>query len=65
MLKKKCYTCKKVFEIDHTDLQYQKIKANPNALYICKKCNQSMQVEAQLNTGLNPDMIDKHTKFLK
>ncbi len=65
MLKTICFLCKKEYEIDQTDLQYEKIRKNPKAYYVCKSCNQSMQREAQQKTGLNPDMIDKYDKFYK
>ncbi|WP_188456462.1 DUF2197 domain-containing protein [Virgibacillus oceani] len=65
MLNTICMFCKKKFTINHTDKQYNKIKKNPESFYVCKNCNQSMQKEAQSNTGLNPDDIDKYDKFFR
>ncbi|MBP1949680.1 DUF2197 domain-containing protein [Virgibacillus litoralis] len=65
MIKTKCFFCKKNYTIDYSDAQYQKIKKNPKAHYVCKKCNESMQREAQSTTGLDPDIIDKYSKFLR
>lgn len=64
MLHVTCFLCKKKYTIDHSDSQYQKIKRNPKAYYVCKKCNKSMKEEAQQKTGINPDMIDKYDKYL-
>ncbi|WP_053219996.1 DUF2197 domain-containing protein [Virgibacillus senegalensis] len=64
-MKVACYFCKKEFTIDFSDSQYLKIKKNPEARYVCKSCNRSMQQEAQQTTGLHPDTIDKYDKFFR
>jgi uncharacterized protein YlaI len=64
MLKTKCFSCRKEYEIDYKDSQYNKMKKNPKALYVCKNCNQSMQRESQSKTGLNPDLVDEQNKYL-
>ncbi|UOQ92164.1 DUF2197 domain-containing protein [Halobacillus shinanisalinarum] len=65
MLKTICFFCKKKYTIDRSDTQYQRILKNPEASYVCKSCNQSMQKEAQTSTGLNPGDIDKYDKYLR
>ncbi|MFD1020854.1 DUF2197 domain-containing protein [Thalassobacillus hwangdonensis] len=64
MIRTNCFFCKKEFEVGASDPQYKKLRANPKASYVCKHCNDSMQKDAQQTTGLNPDMIDSHTKYL-
>lgn len=65
MLKTVCFFCKKKYTIDRSDTQYQRIMKSPEARYVCKSCNQSMQKEAQASSGLNPDDIDKYDKYLR
>ncbi|WP_026570655.1 DUF2197 domain-containing protein [Sediminibacillus sp. JSM 1682029] len=60
-----CFFCKKLFFLDFSDTQYLKFKRNPQARYVCKKCNRSLQQEAQQSTGLHPDSIDKYDKFFR
>lgn len=59
-----CFFCKKEYSISSSDDQFFKIKKNPNASYVCKDCNTSMQKDAQKSTGLNPDAIDPYSKYL-
>ncbi|MGI8315215.1 DUF2197 domain-containing protein [Halobacillus mangrovi] len=64
MMNVTCFFCKKNNAINRSDDQYFKIKKNPKASYVCKDCSTSMQKEAQKSTGLNPDTIDLHNKYL-
>ncbi|TLS38747.1 DUF2197 domain-containing protein [Pseudalkalibacillus caeni] len=64
-MKKNCLFCKKEFEVKPGDPQYRKLLANKAKSYVCKRCNQSLQTEASAATGLHPDQIDEHDKFLK
>ncbi|WP_075036463.1 DUF2197 domain-containing protein [Halobacillus dabanensis] len=64
-MEKKCFFCKKTYTLDRSDPQYMKLSKNPKASYVCKSCNQSMQKDAQTSTGLHPDLIDSHDKFLR
>ncbi|WP_142383725.1 DUF2197 domain-containing protein [Peribacillus deserti] len=64
-MEKKCLSCRKNYIISSTDLQYKKLIQNPHALYICTNCSRGMQKDAQTSTGLNPDMLDHHDKYLR
>ncbi|MFC0524660.1 hypothetical protein ACFFGV_13870 [Pontibacillus salicampi] len=65
MLETNCTFCKKEFTIGPSDSQYYRIRRKPDSRYVCKKCNQSMQQEAQNSTGLKPEDIDKYDAFFR
>jgi transposase-like protein len=62
---KPSFLYKQEFVVDRTGKQYRKIKENPKLSYVCKHCNQTFQKDAQINTGINPDTIDKYDKFIQ
>ncbi|WP_026695228.1 hypothetical protein [Peribacillus kribbensis] len=62
---KRCMTCRKEYTLTPKDPQYKKFLLKPDSLYICRICGQSMQNDAQSITGLNPDMIDQHDKYVR
>jgi uncharacterized protein YlaI len=64
MLEVSCMTCRKKYNIDHRDPQYQKIKKKLTKFYVCKRCNSGMQKDAVQTTGINPNDIDEHDQYL-
>jgi uncharacterized protein YlaI len=65
MLEVTCMTCRKKYVIDHRDPQYTKIKRKLTKFYVCKKCNSGLQNEATMITGIGPNDIDEHDKYVK
>lgn len=59
-----CLICKKDFTVPFTDFRYKDIKYNRCAYHICDDCSKMIQDEAQLVTGLTPEMIDLWAKVL-
>ncbi len=53
-----CLICKKDFRIPFTDFRYKDIKYNRGAYHVCDDCGKMIQEEAQLITGLSPELID-------
>lgn len=53
-----CLICKKDFRIPFTDFRYKDIKYNRGAYHVCDDCGKQIQKEAQLITGLTPEMVD-------
>ncbi|WP_054697019.1 TetR/AcrR family transcriptional regulator [Syntrophomonas palmitatica] len=56
--KAECLICKKDFQIPFTDFRYKDIKYNRGAFHVCDDCGKTIQDEAQLITGLTPELID-------
>jgi len=53
-----CLVCKKEFSIPFTDFRYKDIKYNRGAYHVCDDCGKMIQDEAQLMTGLTPELLD-------
>jgi uncharacterized protein YlaI len=60
-----CMMCRKAYEIDPRDTQYNKLKSGKTKFYICHNCNRGVQGEASVFTGINPNQLDEHDRILK
>lgn len=60
-----CMTCKKKYDIDATDSQYQKLKKGETKYYFCSDCNRSIQGSASTSAGININDLDHHDKALR
>jgi uncharacterized protein YlaI len=57
-LKVTCMLCRTEEVLSPSDRRYIDFKSNKLKSFICKKCNQNMKHEAQVNVDFNPDMLD-------
>lgn len=53
-----CLVCKKQFHIPFNDFRYKDIKYNRGDYHVCNDCGKMIQDEAQMLTGLTPELID-------
>ncbi|MEN6324607.1 MAG: hypothetical protein ABFD18_00130 [Syntrophomonas sp.] len=60
-----CLICKKEFGIPFSDFCYKDIKYHRAKYLTCDKCSKMVQDEAQLITGLTPELIDLWDKVLQ
>ncbi len=57
-MKVTCLLCRIEEVISPIDRRYNDYKSIKLKSYICKKCNQNMKQEAQVNVDYNPDLLD-------
>ncbi|MGE5390838.1 MAG: TetR/AcrR family transcriptional regulator [Deltaproteobacteria bacterium] len=53
-----CLICKNEFSIPFTDFRYKDIKYNRGAYHVCDDCGKMIEGEAQMLTGLSPELLD-------
>lgn len=53
-----CLICKNEFSIPFTDFRYKDIKYNRGAYHVCDNCGKMIEDEAQMLTGLSPELLD-------